>query len=185
MAWSELRRGLFQWVQGFKRSAYLIVAVTLTATVYGQTSTTGSQQISSTTGNTNSGNYKPAPKRVNTEDIQRMLNSKRPPAPICNAVAASCNPIPQLIALSPSGNIAPGSAAFTLVVIGDNFVRGAVVQWNFNPLATTFVSSTQLTATVTPDLVVAPTVANVDVFNPTPGGGFSAAHKVSNRRVQP
>jgi len=108
-----------------------------------------------------------------------MLGSKRPQPPVCNAVAASCNPIPQLTALSPSGNVAPGSAGFTLVVSGSNFVPDAVVQWDYNPLATTFVSSSQLTATVTPDLLAAPSVANIAVLNPTPGGGTSVSLSLS------
>lgn len=124
-------------------------------------------------------NYKPAPKRVSAEDIQRILSTKRPQPPVCNAVASSCNPIPQLTALSPSGNVAPGSAGFTLVVSGNDFVPGAVVQWDYNPLATTFVSSSQLTATVTPDLLSFPGVANIAVVNPTPGGGFSASLSLS------
>jgi hypothetical protein len=49
-----------------------------------------------------------------------------------------------------------------LVVTGSDFVPGAVVQWDYvKPLATTFVSSSQLTATVTPDLLVSPGVANM------------------------
>ena len=116
---------------------------------------------------------------MSAQDVQRILNSKRPQPPVCNAVASNCNPIPQLTALSPSGSIAPGSAGFALVVSGNDFVPGAVVQWDYNPLATTFVSSTQLTATVTPDLLAAPSVANIAVMNPTPGGGISASLSIS------
>lgn len=131
------------------------------------------QQTTSTT--PKPANYKPAPKRLNAQDVQRVLNSKHSQPPVCNAVASSCNPIPQLTALSPTGNITPGSAGFTLVISGSDFVPGAVVQWDYNPLATTFVSSAQLTATVTPDLLAAPSVANIAVMNPTPGGGTSAS----------
>lgn len=137
------------------------------------------QQSSTTTTPTNSPNYKPAPKRVNAQDVQRILNSKRPQPPVCNAVASSCNPIPQLAALSPSGNIAPGSAGFTLMVSGSNFVPGAVVQWDYNALATTFISNSQLTANVTPDLLAAPSVANIAVMNPAPGGGVSTSLSVT------
>lgn len=133
------------------------------------------QQTSTTTATPKPSNYKPAPKRMNAQDVQRILNSKRPHPPVCNAVASGCNPIPQLTSLSPSGNIAPGSAGFTLVVSGSEFVPGAVVQWDYNALATTFVNSAQLTATVTPDLLAAPSVANIAVMNPTPGGGISAS----------
>jgi len=136
---------------------------------------TGSPTVQPSTAGAKTANYKPAPKRVTAQDIQRILNSKHPQPPVCNAVAASCNPIPQLTSLSPSGNIAQGSAGVTLVVNGANFVPGAMVQWDYSPLATSFVSSTQLTAAVTADLLSAPSVANIAVINPTPGGGFSAS----------
>ncbi len=57
-------------------------------------------------------------------------------------------PVPIITFLSPvSAN--PGGAGFTLTVTGANFVNGAsTVNWNGTPLATTFVSSDQLTATV-------------------------------------
>lgn len=120
-------------------------------------------------------NFKPAPKRPTAEDVQRLLNSKSPKPPVCNAVSAKCNPIPRLSALNPSANIAPGSAPFTLVVTGGDFVPGAVVQWDYNPLATTYVNSGQLTAVVTADLLASPNVANIAVLNPIPGGGTSAS----------
>jgi hypothetical protein len=60
------------------------------------------------------------------------------------------------------GSISPasaqlGSAALTLTVEGVGFEDGAAVAWNGEALATTFVSATQLTATVpaTPNLSVA------------------------------
>jgi len=81
--------------------------------------------------------------------------------------------------LSPSGNVASGSAGFTLVVSGNDFVPGAMVQWGYNPLSTTYVSSSQLTAAVTADLLAAPSVANIAVVNPSPGGGSSASLSVS------
>lgn len=121
-------------------------------------------------------NYKPVPKRMDAEDIQRILNAKRPQPPVCTA---SCNPVPLLASLSPSRNIAPGSAAFTLVVSGRDFVRGAVVQWDYSPLVTAFVSSTELKATVTANLLAVPSVANIAVVNPPPGGGTSSSLSLS------
>jgi hypothetical protein len=65
------------------------------------------------------------------------------------AGASPVNPVPIITFLSPvSAN--PGGAEFTLTVDGANFVNTiSVVNWNGTPLATTFVSSTKLTATVT------------------------------------
>jgi len=65
----------------------------------------------------------------------------------------------------------PGSASKTLTVQGTGFASGAVVNWNGSPLATTFVSSTSLTASI-PAQTTAYT-AQLTVVNPSPGGGVS------------
>lgn len=84
------------------------------------------------------------------------------------------NPVPTLTAISP--NSAPaGTAAFTLMVSGTNFVNGAIVRWNGGNRTTTFVSSTKLTASIPASDIAGAGSANVTVFNPTPGGGTSAA----------
>ncbi|MGA2607045.1 MAG: FG-GAP-like repeat-containing protein [Terriglobia bacterium] len=67
----------------------------------------------------------------------------------------------------------PGGVAFTLTVNGTGFVSGSVVNWNAAPLATTFVSGSQLTAIVPAANVAASTTASVAVSNPPPGGGVS------------
>jgi hypothetical protein len=84
------------------------------------------------------------------------------------------NPVPAITALSPASSTA-GGPAFTLTVNGSNFVNASVVRWNGTDRATTYVSSTQLTAEITTaDIAVAGT-AQVTVFNPAPGGGISNA----------
>jgi len=83
------------------------------------------------------------------------------------------NPAPTLTALSP-GTTAAGSSAFTLTVTGSNFVAGSIVRWNGNDRTTTFVSATQLTASITAADVATAGTATVTVFNPTPGGGTSS-----------
>src|SRR5436309_341319 len=69
-----------------------------------------------------------------------------------------------------------GDAAFTLTVNGTNFISGvSVVQFAGSARTTTFVNSTQLTASIpATDLTTAGTF-NITVFNPTPGGGTSNA----------
>lgn len=57
-----------------------------------------------------------------------------------------------ITSISPT-TVAEGSAAFTLQVTGTGFVSGSTVTLNGSNLPTTFVSSTQLTATVSPSLV--------------------------------
>jgi phospholipase C len=67
----------------------------------------------------------------------------------------------------------PGGASFQLTVNGTGFVSGATVQWNSTPLATTFVSSSKVTATVPAANLATATTASVTVVNPAPGGGTS------------
>ncbi|MFQ5818118.1 MAG: IPT/TIG domain-containing protein [Terriglobia bacterium] len=59
----------------------------------------------------------------------------------------SPNPLPSITSISPSDATA-GGTGFTLTVNGLNFVSTSVVRWNGNDRGTTFVSSSQLTATV-------------------------------------
>jgi hypothetical protein len=89
-------------------------------------------------------------------------------------IADQTNPTPTLSSLSPD-SIAVGSAAFTMTVTGTNFVPGATVQWNGSARATTFVSTTQLSAQIPETDVSSVGTASVTVVNPTPGGGASNA----------
>jgi len=66
---------------------------------------------------------------------------------------------------------APGGAGFTLTVTGSGFVSESVVNWNGSPLTTTFVSSTQLTASISAADIATPGTASVTVSSP--GGGSS------------
>lgn len=95
------------------------------------------------------------------------------------------NPVPTVSLISPTSTLV-GGAAFTLTVMGSNFVQDSVVQWNGNALATTYVSATKLTAAVpASDLTTAGT-ASATVFNPTPGGGTSTpAHTFSINNPAP
>ena len=91
------------------------------------------------------------------------------------------NPVPAISSLSPAG-ATTGEPGLTLTVSGSNFVTGSKVRWNGTDRATSYVSTTQLRATILPaDLATAATV-NVTVLNPTPGGGLSPtqAFVVSN-----
>ena len=74
--------------------------------------------------------------------------------------------------LAPSSATA-GGAGFTLTVTGTGFVSGATVQWNGAPLATMFLSATQLTAVVPASLIATAGSASVTVSSP--GGMASKA----------
>jgi len=94
-----------------------------------------------------------------------------------NKVVFTCtsnqtNPIATLSTLSPS-NILVGSANFTLTVNGSNFLSGSKINWNNNPLSTTWISASQLTATISASLIDTAGSATIFVNNPSPGGGNS------------
>src|SRR4029453_17585863 len=94
-----------------------------------------------------------------------------------NAVAftiSQTNPAPTITGLNPASATA-GSPAFTLTVSGTNFVSGSMVRWNGANRTTTFVSATQLTASIPAGDIATTGTANVVVFNPAPGGGVSNA----------
>src|SRR5215831_349073 len=89
--------------------------------------------------------------------------------------AAQNNPIPFISQpLSPS-SAAPGGSGFTLTVNGTGFATGAQVNWNGARRPTTFVSGSQLRATISASDLAAPGTATITVFNPGPGGGTSNA----------
>jgi hypothetical protein len=84
------------------------------------------------------------------------------------------NPAPALSSISPTSATA-GSGQFTITATGSNFVSGSVVKWKGSALSTTYVSSTQLTATAPASLITTPGTASVTVYTATPGGGTSSA----------
>jgi len=81
---------------------------------------------------------------------------------------------PTISMISP--NTAPaGGAAFTLTITGTNFVAGSIVSFGGSTAATTFVSSTQLTAVIPSASITSAGMLGVTVVNPPPGGGTSDA----------
>lgn len=88
------------------------------------------------------------------------------------------NPLPVLSRVSPT-SIAMGSAAFTLTARGSNFNASSAVNFNGQPVSTTFVSSTMLTAAIPAAAIATTGTDPVTVSNPAPGGGASAASNFS------
>jgi hypothetical protein len=88
-------------------------------------------------------------------------------------VSTTTNPAPILDTLVPA-SIPNGAAAFSLAVNGSRFVNGAIVRWNGAARPTTFISATQLTASISAADVANVGAAEISVFNPSPGGGVSA-----------
>jgi uncharacterized protein (TIGR03437 family) len=107
------------------------------------------------------------------------VSNSAPSGGVSNALTFSIvvsgnNPVPMILSLAPSTANA-GASAFTLTVNGLNFIASSSVQWNGSARPTTFVSSTQLTATIPASDIPASGSAQITVFNPAPGGGTSNA----------
>src|ERR1700683_2562380 len=81
--------------------------------------------------------------------------------------------IPTLSAIAPS-SATTGAPAVSLVLYGSNFENAATVQWHATVLSSTWVSATEMTATIPASDVAPPGSAKISVSNPNPGGGTSS-----------
>jgi hypothetical protein len=92
--------------------------------------------------------------------------------------------MPNIAALVPNATTTGNTlGANGLMVTGTNFNGNAAINWNGTALTTTFVSGTQLTATIPAADVASAGTAAVTVTNPgTPGGvyGGGTAAETSN-----
>lgn len=68
--------------------------------------------------------------------------------PGCGGPTFRTPPTPQISSISPTSATA-GSSVIQLTVNGSNFASSSVVDWNSSGRATSFKSSSQLTATIT------------------------------------
>lgn len=99
-----------------------------------------------------------------------VSNSGVPSAPATFTISAAPLAVPTIASIAPAGATA-GTSAFSLIVSGANFVPCSSVQWtdsgsNVTQLATTFVSPTQLSATVTAANLSAVQTVQVAVASP-------------------
>src|SRR5947207_2148333 len=93
------------------------------------------------------------------------------PAAMAAAQPTGTNPVPLINQPLVPDATAPGGAGFTLTMNGTGFVSGSVVNWNGDARATTFVSSSQLTASILAPDIAGPSTASVTVVNPSPARG--------------
>jgi hypothetical protein len=83
------------------------------------------------------------------------------------------NPAPNVVSLSPPSVVA-GASAQTLTLTGTGFVASSTVTYNGVGHTATYVSSTQLTITLTTTDQATAGSYPVVVMNPAPGGGISS-----------
>ena len=98
-------------------------------------------------------------------------------APASFTISASTLSTPTLTAISPVGATA-GTVAFPLVLTGTNFLPCSTVQWvdgsnNVKQLTTTYVSPTQLSATVAATNLTTVETMQVEVANPAASSNIS------------
>jgi hypothetical protein len=84
------------------------------------------------------------------------------------------NPYPTITALSPP-NVYVGSPSLLLTINGSSFIPSSYVSVNNVQLATTFVSSTQVTTQVAASYLTQIGSEYISVTNPAPGGGTASA----------
>lgn len=82
------------------------------------------------------------------------------------------NPVPQISSLSPTA-VPVLSDTFTLTIDGTNFVTTSVAKWNGAALPTTYVSPTELQATISSTLLTKKDNFTITILNLSPGGGGS------------
>jgi hypothetical protein len=99
------------------------------------------------------------------------------PAPGGGSSAAASftvnNPPPVIAEVNPASVVA-GSATQMLDLTGTGFVPSSSVAWNGSALATSWVSATELKATLPASALAGSSASAVTVQNPAPGGGTSA-----------
>jgi hypothetical protein len=88
--------------------------------------------------------------------------------------SGSLNPLPTISSISPT-SASVNSGAFTLTVMGTNFISGSTVYFGGQERVTTFVSATQLTAAIQAGDVANAGAVSIFVANPAPGGGESTS----------
>ncbi|MEK9500199.1 Ig-like domain-containing protein [Gaopeijia maritima] len=89
-------------------------------------------------------------------------------------VVAAANPSPVVEILDPASVVA-GSGAQSITVLGQGFAEDVEARWNGALRPTTRLASGVLEIELTADDVAAVGKGQIRVFNPSPGGGLSAA----------
>jgi uncharacterized protein (DUF1800 family) len=149
-----------------------------TAAVTGSTNTAVSWSVNGIAGGNatvgtivGNGNYLAPTNIPNPNAITVTATSMADPNAAGNAAITLGNPVPVLSSVLPTEMIV--GIPFNLTLTGNNFMNGSVVNFGTQQLKTTFVSSSELTATGT---ATAAQIGNVPitVTNPNPGSATSA-----------
>ena len=102
-----------------------------------------------------------------------LLTAQEQPEGSASVDTGTANPVPLINQPLVPDAAKPGGTGFTLTVNGTGFVSTSVVKWNGSARTTTFVSKSQLKATILASDIATAHTASVTVVNPGPGGGTS------------
>jgi len=106
----------------------------------------------------------------------KVLAQSRILAQYCAGLPAACPGTPVVTSLTPNSALV-GASDITITISGSNFATNATVNWNAangTALASTWVSSTQMTATIPASLLTAAGAQTIYVTNPGAGGGSTS-----------
>ncbi len=137
---------------------------------------TGKQQNRSFVSTNNFGSFAPL-QNANNAPVNFMTR-------VVLGETYNSTPAPALALISPSAT-APGSAAFSMIVQGNNFQPNSVVRWNNSDRMTTFVNGSQLQAQITAADVANAGTANVTVFTSGSAESAAASFKIEANRPAP
>lgn len=147
-----------------------------TATVTGSSNTAVSWSVNSTPGGSStlgtidsSGNFTAPAALPSPNTVSVTVTSAADSTKSSSSAVTLLNPTPVLTGISPA---ATNLGNYTLTITGSNFVSGAQVLLNNSALYTTFVSSTQLTAS---GAASSAGTYSITVQNPDPGSSVSSS----------
>jgi hypothetical protein len=84
------------------------------------------------------------------------------------------NPVPIIASVSPTS--IPVSAVDTnIAILGTNFIPSTSAAIGMQGISTSYVSTTELAATIPASYLATPATLQIGVYNPAPGGGFSVS----------
>jgi len=89
-----------------------------------------------------------------------------------NPTPITQNPLPTILTLTPN-TIKAGNGDVTITIVGTNFISTSIAQLETVALATSFNSSTQLTAIIPSTVLLNAGTPKITVVSPAPGGGTS------------
>jgi DNA-binding beta-propeller fold protein YncE len=95
---------------------------------------------------------------------------------VANSTSSGADPVPAITAISPTSALAGSATGFTLTINGTNFVAGTTISFGGTTPTPTFVSTTQLVASIPAAAIASVGTVSVTVTNPASGRPSNAVN---------